>query len=124
MNPLTVLLICASLITFGILIVAILLIPVLLDLKKTLNTTNRLIDTIETEIRPTLKTVNRLSSDFEVKFKSATRFLDAMTLAMGGIEEAKKRMLPYLWPSKVWTLSILAGLKKGIEVFFGSKGVK
>ena len=107
-----ILIICAALLILGLFILVLLTIPILLDLRRTLSSTRQILDTAD-----------RLTTDLEVKVKGATRFLDTLSLAMGGLDGVKKRMTkrmsPYLWPSRVIGLSLLAGLKRGVEVFFG-----
>ncbi len=121
MTPVNILVACAVLLTTGLLTLMWLLMPVLLDLRRAMASAAKLTATLEEEITPTLRTVNRLTKDVENKVRSTTQFLDALSLAMGGVDEAKKRMLPYLLPSRIWALSVIAGIKKGIEVMFSQK---
>lgn len=59
----------------------------------------------------------RMANEIKEKIKVLTSFLDIVSLFMGGLEGAKKRIGKKLVPGGSTLLAFSAGLKKALQVF-------
>lgn len=61
--------------------------------------------------------IRRMAKEIKEKVKIVTSFFDILSLFMGGLEGAKKRIGKKLVPGGSTLLAFSAGLKKALQVF-------
>ena len=62
--------------------------------------------------------VRRMSNEVKKKIQVLTSIFDIVTLLIGGLGEAKKRVVRTVSPNDSTMVAFAAGLKKGLEVLF------
>lgn len=68
--------------------------------------------------------IRRTSREVKKKIYTITSVLDIVSLLLGGVDEAKRRISKKLKPSKSTLIAFAAGLKKGLNVLLKGKGGK
>jgi|GEM_PF-1370227 len=65
--------------------------------------------------------IRHTSKEVKKKLYSLTSVIDVVSVLMGGMESAKKRLKKKMTPSKSTMIAFAAGVKKGLEVLLKPK---
>ena len=124
-------LIFAGVVTFAITAAFLFVIPVLVALRKNLDSTNEVIKTVEDGLKPTLRhltdsmdAVSQMTGSVARKVEAAgktMRFLSLINSVADLVKDGSERVSKATIPGRNRLLGILTGLKKGYDIFTRSK---